>query len=524
MGKLAQQPTQIQLPFFMPRIPAMKHATLLAVILALAGSTAGAADEAFQDLVNQLPRSANAVVLLNIDKAKNSPMGQRDGWQEKMAKRFSDGAIRVPPQAMRMVMGAHLDLDTMHPIWEAAVVDLAKEVDIAKIAQTYGGVAEVVENREAASLPNGTHVVKLSLRTLAAVSPANRQFVTRWMRDLRGTAAGQGLSPYLAKAAGFSDNTGSEIIMAFDLDGAIPSPRVNDYLARKTWLKEQGADIDKLATLFFGVKGIRLGVRIGEEAVGRVAVDFSSDTAFALPVAKRLLPEILADAGMKIDDLDAWTAQAKGTELSLSGTFASTGLRQLLSVVSSPAPAVNVTKEESSAPDKTEVDPAAASQQHFAAVVGYIKELKVKIKATPTFSARTVWCDRMAGRIEKLPIMGVDQDLIQYSAFVAQQLRRVSEAVQGAGVRAGVKKSQVSTNSPDVYAYGYASGWYGGAGVARYAPRADMRYEANQKNIIQRQEDSSARFVEQDVKTQIIDASREMRIKMTEKYKVEFEF
>ena len=48
---------------------------IFAAIVALAASArCGFAADEFQDLVNKIPRSANAVVLLNMDKAKNSPL------------------------------------------------------------------------------------------------------------------------------------------------------------------------------------------------------------------------------------------------------------------------------------------------------------------------------------------------------------------------------------------------------------------------------------------------------------------
>ena len=48
--------------------------------LAISGRCGLAADE-FQALVNRIPRSANAVVLLNMEKAKNSPLGLKRGLE-----------------------------------------------------------------------------------------------------------------------------------------------------------------------------------------------------------------------------------------------------------------------------------------------------------------------------------------------------------------------------------------------------------------------------------------------------------
>ena len=39
------------------------------------------ASDEFQELVRLVPRSANAIVLLNVEKAKDSPMGLREDWK-----------------------------------------------------------------------------------------------------------------------------------------------------------------------------------------------------------------------------------------------------------------------------------------------------------------------------------------------------------------------------------------------------------------------------------------------------------
>ncbi len=199
---------------------------------------------------------------------------------------------------------------------------------------------------------------------------------------------------------------------------------------------------------------------------------------------------------MKIDDLDQWECDAKGTEIGLTGAFSEDGLRDVLCIVQSPAPSVNVTQ--SAADSKPpEVDPAAACQQHFATVVGYLKELMSKKKDIQAFSQHAILFDRYAKRIEKLPILGVDKELIQYSAFVAQQLRLGSEIVRMKGVRTGMQQSAAITSTPDVYSYGYVNGWYGGCGYAVYNPRDFRNDMAVRRNIGKQRRAASPRAADQ---------------------------
>ena len=85
-----------------------------------------AADE-FQDLVNKIPRSANAVVLLNMEKAKSSPLGMKEDWRAKVEQAFEYGLVRVPPQAKRFVLASQIDFEFMEPLWEAAVIEMEQD-------------------------------------------------------------------------------------------------------------------------------------------------------------------------------------------------------------------------------------------------------------------------------------------------------------------------------------------------------------------------------------------------------------
>ena len=204
-------------------------------LLAVWGRPGLAADE-FQQLVNQIPRSANAVVLLNMEKAKNSPLGLKEDWKAKVESAFAAGLVRVPPQATRFVLASQIDFEFMEPLWEAAVMDLDEDLSIDRLAKTRRGTLDTIEGLPALAWPNDTYLVQLGPKTLGAMAPANRQAVVRWIREMRKPSPPP-LSPYLQKAAVYSDEAGSEIIMALDLDGVMSFERVGKYLKshRSSW-------------------------------------------------------------------------------------------------------------------------------------------------------------------------------------------------------------------------------------------------------------------------------------------------
>ena len=80
--------------------------------------------------------------------------------------------------------------------------------------------------------------------------------------------------------------------------------------------------------------------------------------------------------------------------------------------------------------------------------------------------------DKYAKRIERMPILGVDEDVLNYGAFVANTLRQASGSVKTMGIQSNLRESQITGG--DVYGgdYGYGDYRYGAYGP--YGRRAQM--------------------------------------------------
>jgi hypothetical protein len=485
-----------------------------------------AADE-FQDLVNQIPRSANAVVLLNMEKAKNSPLGLKEDWKAKIENAFEAGLFRVPPKATRYVLAAEIDYEFKEPLWEAAVIEFDENISMEQIAEKRQGTLDTIEKLPAIALPNDTYLVQLGPKTLGVMGPANRQAVVRWIREIRKPTP-LPLSPYLQKAAVYSDNTGSEIIMAIDLDGVLSLKRVGKYLKSKQEnLDQWKANLNDLATLLSDVQGLRIGVRIGDPSSAKIAVDVRGDATPIAPFAKPLLLQVLSDIGASIGDLDSWTAQAKPNEISLAGKLNRSGLRRLLSIIDSPdVEDVSVGKPTGVSPGEPAAVQAKASRDHFRAVVGMFSDLREDMKNAKNLASTQLWFDKYAKRIEKLPILNVDEEVLNYSGFVASQLRKATMAIKTMGIQTNVRETQVTGGGTysayDGY-YGYGGYRYGAYGAyGRRAEMADLKAAGAQKRVVRAEETSVAATDIQQLRQDIIAATTDVRRKMTQKYQVEF--
>jgi hypothetical protein len=178
-------------------------------------------------------------------------------------------------------------------------------------------------------------------------------------------------------------------------------------------------------------------------------------------------------------------------------------------------------------------DEVQVSLRYYQSITTFLNDLKVDLGNRKTMASTAFYADKYARKIERMPMLGVDPELLDYGAFVAQRLRQLSASVKNAGVQGGLAQRQVSLSS-DYYNYGYNDGgygygrvgyWggYGGYGTyALYDPYIDLRYEAAQRRVIRSQVRASTANATEDVRQDLIAATHGIRRKMTERYQVEF--
>jgi hypothetical protein len=502
----------------------------VAIALVAAAGRSGFAAGEFQELVNQIPRSANAVVLLNMEKAKNSPLGIKEDWKGKIENAFAAGLVRVPPQATRFVLASQIDFEFMEPIWSVAVMDLDEEMALEPLAKARGGTLDTIEGLPALSLPNDTYLVLLGPKRIGAMAPGNRQEVVRWIREIRKPSPPP-LSPYLQKAAVYSDEAGSEIIMALDLDGVMSFERVGKYLkAHEKELDEwQSQDASKMpmkltdmANLLSNIIGVRIGVRIGEQQSSVIAVDLRTDAYSISSFAKPLLLQVLSDKGAMIDDFQSWTAQTKGSEISLAGTLSTSGRQRLLSVVDSPVQENTVANEPYVSPGELPAAQAKKSREYFRTIVEMADDLKDDMKNAKNLASTQLFFDKYAKRIERMPILGVDEALVDYGAFVANTLRQATGSVKTMGIKSGVRQAQITGADVSGGYYGYGYGGYRYGAYGGYGPRGEVRAVGSERRVVRAEEKAVAATDVQQLRQAMIAATTDIRRKMTQKYQIEF--
>lgn len=508
-----------------------QRATVLWPILlvAILLSSATSVQAQFHHLVLHLPDGANTLVLFNVEKLKASPLGSKEGWQENHDKLFSAGFLMVPPQATRFVMAAQVDFETNRVSWDTAVADLEYEPNMVKVAEDHGGSVDQIGDNDAAVLPSDTYVVKFGKNMAGMMSPGNRQSVGRWVQSVYSSSNRQPLTSYLQEAEKYADH-GTPIIMAMDLQHLLSPRQIRARLATFQSLKGHDVDLDQLSKVLSSVRGMTLGITVGQSVFGKLKIDFGEDVSMTKAYAKPLLLEALANHGAMINEFNEWKAEVAGTEISIEGYLQQSGRQRILSMLDAP-PALHAPVAQAANDSKESQQQLAvlSSQHYFKSIEQLVNDLSEHRKSGKTSGQVALWFGKYARRVDGLPILHVDPKLVQFGAYVANQLRQAQSAMQGIGENQAVELA----NQPDAvvddtsFRSGAAVGRFGGFGAGysyryREDPRASARLGFQQSAQIRTQQRVQGNVDANQIMEGIESNMAQVRDEMTEKYQVEF--
>jgi len=504
-------------------------------LAAIASLLESPASGQFAELARRVPSSANAVALVNVEKLMASPVAVREKWQEKRDTAFASGISFLPPDSKQAVLAMHIDLALWVELWEAAILELDHEPDMGKVAAMTGGTADTVIGREAVDLPEDAYVVKFGKSTAAFMAPANRQAVARWLRETDAHME-PGLSPYLSEAYAFANDVGTPVILALDLEDALPSAGIKAQLAEaKEFLTQHKLDADQLAKMLAGIRGITLGITFGERPFGKIKVDFREAVPISADAAKAALIHVLAKRGAMIEEFEDWKPAVKGKQVTLEGNLEASGMRRISTLFARP-PSLKPARPQSSsvASDQNKESVArVASQGYFHKVVDLLQDLQTKNKtnSNATIPQVGVWMDKYASKIDQLSVLNVDPDLVGYGAFVSDSLRAAHNSITSGAANSRIRQANSQMqydyySGGTTYGYTYRDGFYG-AGYVPYGTYGtvavpDQTAYARERARIRTEERVTSTNDARGIVQNIQQATADMRRKMTQKYQAEF--
>jgi hypothetical protein len=342
--------------------------------------------------------------------------------------------------------------------------------------------------------------------------PANRQQLARWLQtSARSTQPD--LSPYLQAAADSLGKT-TQAVLAFDTHDVFDPEGMRHLLKNAKSLAKTKADVEQLTKVLTAMRGVKLVLGVDQAIHGELQMDFGAPPTTLLPVAKPLVLEAMDAIGLSIDEMNRWSARVRGNSLILAGDLSRASAHVLLSQFSL----------STAAPDS----PAAASagqpsqDPKALAALRYYRSLKsilddVEAQKSKTFKQLAQINRQGAERIEQLPILNVDPDLIKFGTDLSVTLRSLANLAKGTGAREKYLQGSMSEYGVTTYA-GYSNGY----GYGTYFPQTQKVNNFSQVNNMQALTNAQEAALRTQTWTNIDNAMNQMRQKMVARYKIEF--
>jgi len=465
----------------------------------------------FEELLGKSPDGANMAIVVNVAQIMQSDYAKTHDTAEKLAAAFAEREIMIPPQASQFVMVSQIDLERHKPIWEAAVMELSSPPAFALAASKLNSRVENIAGAQAIGTRR-VMIVDLGSSQVGVLWPSNRQHAARWIKEVQ-QGAGR-VSEYLAKASSYSDTAGTDIIFAIDLTDVIPQQHIEERLKEGEVFKNKPDAIPATAALLAGIQGVRLGIKIGDKCHGKLIVDFAEDPASLEVVAKPMLLNAIGSSGMMLDELAEWKPSVGKKTIALEGDLGPESMRQLMSLVSIPSDSVMAIAGKQEAPSSAERRPAPASavaeasRTYFNMIEKQMTSLQLKHKDAKTFGQVAQWITNAARRIDRMDIVDVDPELIEYGAGVSTQLREMATSLQGIGINSAERNAAIYGG--DTYYAGW-DGWY----------YSDSDTQAQRRQVRAEERAAGARSA-REIAVKLENEAAAMRAKMSKKYKLQF--
>lgn len=481
-----------------------QYALLFAVIASLA--TALPAVAQIEQLARRVPSSANALIVINARSAYNSPLAEARNWNQSGVVSKRDGMVELPSRANQILMAAEFDFEFVQPLWEVAVASVTELPPMQELANRSGAQLDRIAASQVFERTNDSVVAKLGTKVIGAWAPANRQRVSRWLRESHRRQQPE-LSEYLTDAIAMAADETNHIVLALDLQGLLDPAEVASTLAKRDDLLTKDANAETLAEVVASLRGARLMVQLENPAQGSLTLDFEQDTGSLTGFAKPLLLQALSKNGLHIDDIQDWKVRSTAKSIVLEGEVSAKGLRRILSVLTSPVGPLKNKPSEDSIASGISVD---ASQEYFQAVVNYLNDLFFSDQQPRSLHEEKVWIERYAHKIEDLDTYQVDPDLVDFGQQAAGSLREILSVVNRAQTRSDLRESTLDFGGQRRYGRYGTYGYFEKAGAKR------------DRQLIQADEASRGLGAAQAIVEELRSLSSQTRAEMTARYNRQF--
>jgi len=477
------------------------------VALALTGPVFAASP--YDDLLKHASANTNAIVLIDVKGAFSSPLAKQEKWSERVQQSGYGGLGFVPPDGGYLAITSEMNFTTMARDFQIGLVKVNSLPNFKELAARERGTTAEIAGQLTVLSPRDVYFTNFPGSILAAVYPADRQYVARW---LKANKAGKlpPLSPQLRKAADASgENT---VTIALDLED-VPEPAVLRFGLKisPVMVKHKGVDQFALAMFLSRVKGLTFTAKVTDSVKGTVVVEFPDDVNRYRGVMKDLFLELVDSFGIAIEGLEGWETTFTDTTMTLSGSMSSTDLKRIVSLFSFPHPG-----HTDEAQPKSDQPTAGSTRRYLAAVDAILDDIR-KVRESKNYEKTATWHDKAAAQLEQISRNNVDPLAVEFAFEAAKRLRAIGASLRGVPIDLEKlsQKAYVHTQ--------YIGGGFGPFG-GWWRPWAPTIAETNVPEILNQMSKTIAndKQVRSETWIQIENMGADTKRKLGEKYKMKF--
>lgn len=502
-------------------IPAL--AALLAFSALLTEARPARAQAEFVEMLWKVPDGANAIALVRAEEFLNAPIALREGWPE-MAESALGPPAAVSPEARLALFASRIDfVNGFDPLWQLGLVALKGPVQPQAIANADGGSVDDANDPPLIWSPRNLFYVPFKPDLVGIVGPADRQAAARWASNASKRTEPV-VSEYLQAIARSMQGGEAQYKMGIDLAGLSSAKQLRPHVARAAAVDLKIDDIDAIAESLASIQGLTIEITADADIRGRMRIDFGKSTAPLKRIAKPLLLEVMENLGADVTSIRRdWSILVEDRAITYRGPLTTPGVRRIASLVELPsagadargpsyarddaAPAAGAPT--AGAPSPGTVN-ARATKSYFVALQNLLDDLTDKAVDQRRVS---LWCERYADKIDRMPILGVDPELLDLGRKVSITLRNLSSIAQGAKRNVDVRQT---TDAAASAGYGYV-GYYGFGYGASIGGTSELAMER-----IVKQEGARASAAQSAIWSEMETGMADMRRTLTERYGVEF--
>ncbi|OYW16996.1 MAG: hypothetical protein B7Z55_13430, partial [Planctomycetales bacterium 12-60-4] len=410
-----------------------------------------------------MPRDVNAVMWIDVAGMYETPLARKEQWAKKSREAFQQQNAVIPPGVKTFLCCAELDFaDGLRSLREFVIAQPTQGMTLSALAALGGAELSPMDGKTGVLTPRGVYIVEAEPNTWLAVSRGGRQTAGRWLQ------AGPDSSPGLdrLRKAVSVHQADHQAVLAFDLFDTV-SPIAAKSLLATLEAPPSEADATAMTTTLSSLTSATLSVRIDNEIHAHLEVTFGESSTPLQPVIENLVSATLNVLGASGSTGDDWKWLVKGNGIVGDGRLSPAQLRRIFSIVYNPAANISAQTSDGSgnSTSPTESPVVTASRKYYRSVRSICDDLQDTLKKTKDNHA--LWYERSGRKIDDLPLVNVDPDLLSFGQRVSNSLRYQGQAQRVMNVRAGAYKAQ--TGAGNMYRYGYV-GPYGGWAITHETP------------------------------------------------------